>query len=215
MGWLTRAIKDDNIHPSATSENAHQHTPNTWLIPLVFHNRASHWLPSLSVHGNQTSHSWDTIRPWKFKVKGQGQRDLSLHSIHSNHCLGVSHQGILSTPIPYIPWQSGLPFPKYNLTLKIQSKVKVKGTLVSVTSSWLIFFCFTSIGSTIPKIWQIECSTGGKWIWNLFKKLLKKKSDRIPPKLNQFDNMRRGIYLPSFVPTLLWGQGKFCPVLVA
>ena len=166
VGWLTRAIKDDNIHPSATSENAHQHTPTTWLISLVFHIRASHWLPSLSVHGNQTSHSWDTIRPWKFKVKGQGQRDFSLHSIHSNHFLGVSHQGILSTPIPYIPWQSGLPFPKYNLTLKIQSKVKVKGTLVSVTSSWLIFFCFTSIGPTIPKIWQIECSTGGKWIWN-------------------------------------------------
>ena len=58
-----------------------------------------------------------------------------------------------------------LPFPRYNLTLKIQgqrsmSKVKVKGTLVNVASSWLISFYFTSIGPTIPKMWQIECSTG-------------------------------------------------------
>ena len=44
-----------------------------WLISLVFHIRASYWLPSLSFHDNQASHSWDTIWPWKFMVKGQGQ----------------------------------------------------------------------------------------------------------------------------------------------
>ena len=34
----------------------------------------------------------------------------------------VSYQGILLTPVPFIPWESGLPFPGYNLTLKIQDQ---------------------------------------------------------------------------------------------
>ena len=33
----------------------------------------------------------------------------------------LSHPGLL-TPIPFIPWQSGLPFLRYNLTLKIQGQ---------------------------------------------------------------------------------------------
>ena len=101
-----------------------------WLISLVFHIRAYYRPPSLSFYDNRASHSQDTIWPWKFKVKGQGQ---------------IDHQGILSNPVPFVPWQSGLPFPRYILTLKNQgqrsrSKVKFKGTLVSVASSWLISF---------------------------------------------------------------------------
>ena len=98
------------------------------------------------------------VVPWKsglpfpgydltLTIQGQSQRYPSQHSIQMTHFLSVSHQGILSTPVPFVPWQSGLPFPRYNLTLKIQgqrsrSKVKVKGTLVSVASSWLISFLF-------------------------------------------------------------------------
>ena len=113
------------------------------LISLVFHIRASFRLPSLSFHDNRASHSWDTIWPCKFKVNGQVQRYPSQRSIQLTHFLSVSHQGILSTPVPFVPRPLGLPFPRYNLTLKIQgqrsrSKVKVKGTLVNIASSWLI-----------------------------------------------------------------------------
>ena len=87
-----------------------------WLISLVFHIRASYPLPSLSFHDIRASHSWDTIWPWKFKVKGQGQRYPSQCSVQLTHFLSVSHQGIPSTPVPFVPWQSGLPFRKYNLT---------------------------------------------------------------------------------------------------
>ena len=93
-----------------------------WLISLVFHIRASYRLPSPSFHDNRASHSRDAIWPWKFKVKGQGQRYPSQRSVKLTHFLSVSHQGILSTPIPFVPRQSGLPFPNYNLTLKIQGQ---------------------------------------------------------------------------------------------
>ena len=87
--------------------------------------------PFLLFHANWASYSRDTIWPWKFKVKGKGQRYPSQRSIQLTHCLSVSHQGILSNPVPFVPWQSGLPFSRYNLTLKIQgqssrSNVKVK-----------------------------------------------------------------------------------------
>ena len=95
---------------------------SSWLISLVFHIRASYWLLSLSFHDNQASYSWDTIWPWKFKVKGQGQRYPSQPSIQLTHFLSVSHQGILVTPVPFVPWQSGLLFLRYNLTLKIQGQ---------------------------------------------------------------------------------------------
>ena len=112
---------------------------------VVFYIRASYWLPSLSFHDNRASHSRDTIWPRKFKVKGKGQKYPSQRNVHLTQFLSVSHQGILSTPVSFVPWQSGLPFPRYNLTLKIKgqrsrSKVKVKGTLVSIASSWLISF---------------------------------------------------------------------------
>ena len=90
-----------------------------WLIPLVFHIRASHRLPIPLFHDNRASHSRDTIWPWKFKVKGQSQRYPSQHSIKLTHFLSVSHQGILLTPVTFVPWQLGLPFPRYILTLKI------------------------------------------------------------------------------------------------
>ena len=123
-------------------------SPASWsLISWMFHIRASYRLLSPLFHDIWGSHSWDTIWPWKFKVKGQGQRYPSQRSIQMTHFLSVSHLGILSTPVPFVPWQLGLPFPKYTLTLKIQGqrskgKVKVKGTLVSVASSWLICFLF-------------------------------------------------------------------------
>ena len=93
-----------------------------WLISLVFHIRTSYLLPSLSFHDNRASHSWDTIWPWQFKVKGHGQRYPSQCSVQLTHFLSVSHQAILSTPVPFVPWQSGLPFPRYNLTIKIQGQ---------------------------------------------------------------------------------------------
>ena len=83
------------------------------------------------------------------KIQGQRSRSKvpSQCSVQLTHFLSVSHQGILSTPVPFVPWQSGLPFLRYNLTLKIQgqssrSKVKVNGTLDSKASSWLISFLF-------------------------------------------------------------------------
>ena len=93
-----------------------------WLISLVFHIRASYQLPCPSFHDNRASYSRDTIWPWKCKVKGQGQRYPSQRSVQLTHFLSVSHMGILSTPVPFVPWQSGLPFSRYNLTLKIQSQ---------------------------------------------------------------------------------------------
>ena len=117
------------------------------LIPFVFHIRAPYRLLFLLFHDSRASHFQDTIWPWQFKVQGEGQRYPSQHSIQLTHSLSVPHQGIPSTPIPFVPWLSGLPFPRYNLTLKIQgkswkSKVKVKGTLVKVASIWLISFMF-------------------------------------------------------------------------
>ena len=80
-----------------------------WLISLVFRTRASYPLPSLSFHANQASHSWDTIWPYKFKVKGQGQRypsQCSQCSVQLTHFLGVSHQGILSTRLPFLSFHA-------------------------------------------------------------------------------------------------------------
>ena len=84
---------------------------------------------------------------YNLTLKIQGQRYLSQSSIQLTHFRSVSYQGMLSTPVPFIPWKSGLPFPRHNLTLKIQgqrsrSKVKVKGPLASVASSWLISSMF-------------------------------------------------------------------------
>ena len=98
-----------------------------WLISLVLHIRASYQLPSPLFHDNRVSHSRDTIWLWKFKVKGQGQRYPCQHSVQLTHFLNVSHQGILLTPVPFVPWQSGLPFPRYNLTKFANSRSRVKG----------------------------------------------------------------------------------------
>ena len=100
---------------------------------VVFHIRASYQLPSLSFHGNRVSHSRHTIYPSKFKVKGQGQRYPSERMVQLTHFLSVSHQGILSTPVPFVPWQSGLPFPTYNLTFKIQGQRYPSEHMVQLT----------------------------------------------------------------------------------
>ena len=93
------------------------------------------------------------------------------------------------------PWS---PIPEIQFDLEnSRPKVQVKVTLVSVASSWLISFCFTSTGPTIPKIWQIECSTGEKRIWNFTLKIAKKKFLReILQNLIRW--ITRGIYLRSF-----------------
>ena len=54
----------------------------------------------------------------KVKIKGTP----SQCSVLLTHFLSVSHQSILSTPVPFVPWQSGLLFPGYNLNLKIQGQ---------------------------------------------------------------------------------------------
>ena len=89
----------------------------------------------LSFHDNGVSHSWDTIWPWKFKAKD------TPGSAASSWLISLVFHIRVSTPILFIPWQSGLPFPRYNLTLKIgRSMVKVEGSLVNVASSWLTSF---------------------------------------------------------------------------
>ena len=70
---------------------------SSWFIYLVFHVRASYRLSSLSFHDNQASHSRDTIpriknSRSKVKVKVQGQRYPSQHSIQLTHFLLVSHR---------------------------------------------------------------------------------------------------------------------------
>ena len=133
-------------------------------------------------------------------------RSLTVSSASRSHSGCLLHQGMLLTPVPFVPWQSGFPFLRYNLTLKIQGQryssqrsiqlthsllfpirasyrppclsfhgVKVKGTLVSVASSWLISFLFHTNWPTIPKIWQIEHSTignGFKTLRKIAKKVL-------------------------------------------
>ena len=58
------------------------------------------------------------------KIQGQRQSSkyLSQRSVLLTHFLSVSHQGILSTPVPFVPWHSGLPFLRYNMTLTIQGQ---------------------------------------------------------------------------------------------
>ena len=49
-------------------------------------------------------------------------RSLSVSSASRSHSGWVLHQGILLTPVHFVSWQSGLPFQRYNLTLKIQGQ---------------------------------------------------------------------------------------------
>ena len=47
---------------------------SSWLFSLVFHIKLIYRLPPISFHDNGDSRSRDTIWPWKFKAKVQGQR---------------------------------------------------------------------------------------------------------------------------------------------
>ena len=73
-------------------------------------------------------------------------RSLTVSSASRSHSGSVSHQGILSTPVPFVPRQSGLPEIQFDFN-NSRSKVKVKGALVSAASSWLISLVFY-IGAT-------------------------------------------------------------------
>ena len=58
------------------------------------------------------------VKNSKSRVKVNG----TILSDQLTHFLSVSYQGILLTPVPFVPWQSGLPITKYNFTLKIQGQ---------------------------------------------------------------------------------------------
>ena len=159
------------------------------------------------------------------KIQGQG---------HGQGQTWWSHlrPNVQSICLLFVSWQSNhfwlryiansrfdleAPFPRHNLTVKIQGQRYPSHRSIQLTH---FLFCFTSNGPTIPKIWQLECSTGENAFSISGKKLLKKVSDRIPPKFNQVESMIRGIYWQSFVAigwavlTWSWGQGRICPALV-
>ena len=125
--------------------------------------------PVLSFHDNRPSHSWDTIWPWKFKVKGTPV------STASSRLISVVLHIRASYRLPSLSLHDNRSSHSRDTIWPKKFKVKGQGTLISVASSWLIFFYFTSIGPTIPRIWQIECSTGENRSEILWKKLLKKK----------------------------------------
>ena len=110
----------------------------SWLISLVFHIRASYRLPSLSFHDNRASHSRDTIWPWKFKVRGTPV------SATSNLLVSVVFHIRASYRLPSLSFHDNRASHSRDTIWpwKIKVKVKVKGTLVSVASSWLISFLF-------------------------------------------------------------------------
>ena len=74
----------------------------------------SYRLTSLSLHVNRPSHSWDTAFS-KFDLENQGSRSWERSQLKSQW-----GSNILSTHIPFVPCQSGIPFLNYdfqNLTL--------------------------------------------------------------------------------------------------
>ena len=56
------------------------------------------------------------------KIQGQSWRSKVPQTVLLTNFLSVSYQGILSTLAPFVSWQLGLPFPRYNLALKIQGE---------------------------------------------------------------------------------------------
>ena len=120
----------------------------------------------------------------------------------------------------------GPPIPEIQFDFEnSRSKVKVKGTLFSIASSWLISFWFHINWTNQSEDMANTCRMfeWGKQDLKFYEKKLLKNIflSRIPPKLNQLGSMMRGIYLSSFIVngravlTLSWGQGKLCPALVA
>ena len=83
----------------------------------------SYWLTSLSFHANLASHCWVmTLSKFDLEFKGQGHKWG-----HSSKSQWGSN--ILSTHIPFVPCQSGIPFVSYDF-FKMwpwKSKVKVMG----------------------------------------------------------------------------------------
>ena len=88
---------------------------------------------------------WSTV--WKSSLKldestetptSQVNPPVKISSPSGSHSGCVLHQGILTTPVPFVPWQSSLPFLRYNWPWKF----KVKGTPVRAASSWFISIVF-------------------------------------------------------------------------
>ena len=72
-------------------------------------------------------------------------RSLTVSSALRSHSGCLLHQGILLTPIPVVPWQSGLLFPRYNLTLKIQGhRQRSKVPQSAQCPDYSFPYCFTS-----------------------------------------------------------------------
>ena len=100
---------------------------------------------SLSFQDSQASHSKDIIWPWKFKVKGNTVSAASSWLISLVFNIMASYR----LPSHSIPWQSGIPFLRYNLALRIQGQNSRSN---GPQSAWhpvdSFCFCFTSIGPT-------------------------------------------------------------------
>ena len=100
------------------------------------------------------------------KVKNQGQRYPSQHSIQFTHFLSVSHQVSLSTPIPFIQWQSGLPFLRCNLTLKVKGEGQRYPSQRSVQLTRFLSILHHGILSTPVNLvpWQLGLPFL-RWLW--------------------------------------------------
>ena len=126
-------------------------------LVAVFHIRVSYRLPYLSFHGNQASHSRDTIWPWRSKVKVKSTSvsaasswliSLVVHIRPSYRLPSLSfHDNRASHSRDTIcPWRS-----------KVKVKVKYQGKKYpSQRSIQLTHFIFVSQQLDQPfKIWQI------------------------------------------------------------
>ena len=149
---------------------------SSWLISLVLHIRASYrLLPFRSMtigppipmiqfdHKNSRS---------KVKVKGTPVSAASSWLISLVFHIRASYRLLYLTF--HDNWAS------HSRDTIWPSKFKVKGQGQSYPSQRSIqlshfFFCFTSFAPTIPKIWQIECSTGENGFKILHKKIAKKQ----------------------------------------
>ena len=137
---------------------------------------SSYRLPSLSFHGNRAFHSRYTVWPWRSKVN---VKDVPARAA-SSWLISLVFHIRASCRLPSLSFHDNRASHSRDTIWPWKFKVNVKGTLVSVTFSWLISFCFPP---TIPKIWQIECSTGEKRIWNFTKKIAKKTLWHNCPKI--------------------------------
>ena len=105
------------------------------------------WYPLSKTALSKCSFIWNKGNIWNYtsRQKRRHLKSVTISSASRSHSGCVLHQGMLSTPVPFVPWQSGLPFPRYNLILKIQgqrSRSKVPQSVQHPVDSCPL--CFTS-----------------------------------------------------------------------